>query len=79
MFSLVFTDEKTIGQRERKRERVGERERKGGAEQDLAGKERKEKQKASLWVAMNSPAKEFPLLKALYISLCKPYHALRMS
>ena len=41
--------------------------------------ERKEKLKASLWVAMNSPAKEFPLLKALYISLCKPYHALRTS
>lgn len=44
-------------------------------EQDLA----QEKEKASLWVAMNSPAKEFSPLKALYISLCKPYQAPRMS
>jgi len=42
--------------------------------------ERKEKRKKAFLVGGNdSPAKEFPLLKALYISLCKPYHALRMS
>lgn len=40
---------------------------------------RREKQKASWWVAMNSPAKEFSPLKALYISLCKPYQTLGMS
>lgn len=38
------------------------------------------KHKKSLLVGgSDSPAKEFPLLKALYMSLCKPYHALRMS
>lgn len=57
---------------EKQRDRARER-----GEQDLAaGKGEKE----SLLVGGNdSPAKEFPPLKALYISLCKPYHALRMS
>lgn len=39
----------------------------------------RKKKKTSWWVAINSPAKEFPPLKALYISLCKPYQDLRMS
>lgn len=62
---LRLTDEKTMVRRDGK---------------GRTGSGKKKEEKESLPVGGNDfPAKEFPLPKALYISLCKPYHALRMS